>query len=221
MRRFYHLLIISTIMTAFTAASFTPVYASSKGRKNTAIALTAATVYSVLQKNDRHALIAGLGTAQAWKSYEDARKRESKQRAYSSSRNYRYSTPSGYGSQGYRRSTKTYRYTGTQSRQRAQYRPVRKASSSTSSSKHVAQMKAQISQLKAQNAALTNKMQLQKLQAENAAMKAELAQQKVLVAEARTNTTASKAQMGIISIIAIAALSIAAFGILPGRWKKN
>jgi hypothetical protein len=61
-------------------------YASSKGRKNTAIALGAIAVHQLLTGKTTNGLIAGAGAAYAYKRYEDARKDEKRRDRY-----YRYS----------------------------------------------------------------------------------------------------------------------------------
>lgn len=53
--------------------------ASSKGRRNTAIAAGAATVYGLLKGNKTIAIVGGLGTAYAYKRYRDAKKSERRQ----------------------------------------------------------------------------------------------------------------------------------------------
>ncbi|GEM_PF-5581229 len=76
------------MLAVFSFSAVAPAFASTAGRKNTALILTAATAYSVLRKNDRAALIGALATAQSWKSYEDSRKRDNKWKSqwYRSSR---------------------------------------------------------------------------------------------------------------------------------------
>jgi hypothetical protein len=58
-------------------------YASSKGRKNTAIALGAIAVHQLLTGKTTNGLIAGAGAAYAYKRYEDARKDEKRRDRYS------------------------------------------------------------------------------------------------------------------------------------------
>ena len=61
--------------------------ASSKGRRNTAIALGALTLHQALKGKTTNALVLGAGTAYAYKRYRDNRKDEQrKERA----RNYSY-----------------------------------------------------------------------------------------------------------------------------------
>lgn len=222
MRNLYKTLIVTAILSIISVTSLLPAHAGAEGRKNTAIVLTAATVYGVLTKNDREALVAGLGSAQAWKNYEDARKRESKQKTYARNAG-NYSRPATYG----RSSTKRYTYKASQPRIKStrsyavSKSPVRKASTTSTSSSQIKQLQAQVAQLKASNAALENKIKLQALQAENASIKAELAEQKTLIAQAKSNMAASKMQMGFVSLLAVVSLSIAAFGVIPRLWKKE
>lgn len=64
--------------------------ASSKGRRNTTYALGAATVYSLLKGKTTQGLIAGAGTAYAYKRYRDARKAEKRRAQWNSTRYNRY-----------------------------------------------------------------------------------------------------------------------------------
>lgn len=222
MRNYNKIIIVATILMALSPSLLLPAYAGAKGRKNTAMAMTAATVYSAITKKDRQALILGIGSAQAWKNYEDARKRESRQRTYRRS-SYNYSRPSSYGSTGSRRHA--YRSSRPQYRATRSYavynNSTRKMSAANTSASQIKQLQTQVAQLKASHTAIESKMKLQALQAENASIKAELAEQKTLIAEARSNSLVSKAGIGIFSLLAIAALSIAAFGIIPKRWQNN
>lgn len=66
--------------------------ASSKGRKNTTYALGAVAVYSLLKGKTTQGLIAGAGTAYAYKRYRDARKVENRRARYTRYNRYnRYS----------------------------------------------------------------------------------------------------------------------------------
>lgn len=53
-----------------------PTFAGSKGRKNTAIGLSAATAYELLKGQTKTGIVLGVGSAVAWKQYEVARNRE-------------------------------------------------------------------------------------------------------------------------------------------------
>ena len=68
----------TAVMTASTIAG--PVMhqaqASSKGRRNTAIAAGAVTAYGLLKGNKTVAIAGGLGTLYAYKRYRDAKKSE-------------------------------------------------------------------------------------------------------------------------------------------------
>ncbi len=57
--------------------------ASSKGRRNTAIALGAVTAYGLLKKKKTVAIVGGLGTLYAYKRYRDAKKAEQRGRTVS------------------------------------------------------------------------------------------------------------------------------------------
>ena len=71
------------MLTIFSMSAIVPTFASTAGRKNTAIGLTGATVYSALKgKNNTATVLLGLGAAQSWKSYEDSRKRDNKRKSY-------------------------------------------------------------------------------------------------------------------------------------------
>jgi hypothetical protein len=69
--------------------------ASSKGRLNTTYALGAATIYSLLQHKTTQGVILGLGTAYAYKRYNDAHRAERRRSRYYAARyygsRYRYS----------------------------------------------------------------------------------------------------------------------------------
>jgi len=96
------------ISTILTLSALLPSFASVEGRRNTALVLTAATVHQFLTKKNRNAIVLGLASAAAWKNYEDARKHQSKQRAYyyrTSHYRYGHSSPRGhaYGHYKYRR----------------------------------------------------------------------------------------------------------------------
>ena len=78
--------ILFALLTVFAATTFTPMaaVAGSTGRRNTAIALTAATVYTAAKHKDTQALVLGAGSVYAWKKYNDSRHREIRKRAYRS-----------------------------------------------------------------------------------------------------------------------------------------
>jgi hypothetical protein len=58
------------------------VFASSKGRSNTAIGLTAGAVYSIIRGKTLPALALGAGSVYAWHRYSQARKAENAHRYY-------------------------------------------------------------------------------------------------------------------------------------------
>lgn len=101
--------IVSTL-AILAISGLIPAYAGASGRKNAAIAMTAATVYSAFRRNKTAAAVFALGSAQAWKNYEDARKRESSWRNHQYNHNYNYSRRSGYGRYGnnYNRPNRAY-----------------------------------------------------------------------------------------------------------------
>jgi hypothetical protein len=74
--------------------------ASSKGRLNTTYALGAATIYSLLKGKTTQGVILGLGTAYAYKRYNDAHRAERRRYYYYPSRYY----GSRYRSRAYRHS---------------------------------------------------------------------------------------------------------------------
>lgn len=90
MKTTYRPIIVIAVMTVILASLVLPSFAGTEGRKNTALALTAATVYSAFQRNKLPAVVLGLGAAQAWKSYEDSRKRDSDRYCYRYDRRDRY-----------------------------------------------------------------------------------------------------------------------------------
>lgn len=81
MKRIPHLSMAGMLSGSLIAAvSLTlvagPSFAGSKGRKNTAIGMSAATVYELLKGQTKTGIVLGVGSAVAWKQYEVARQRE-------------------------------------------------------------------------------------------------------------------------------------------------
>lgn len=188
-------LILIGLLAVFTASAIAPAFAGSAGRKNTAIGLTAATAYSVLRKNDRAALLLGLGSAQAWKSYEDARKRESRQRSYS---------VAGY---------------------RTTYHPARRSYRSHPSNRsysaptHYAAATSPVHDLmKDQNAMLQHQAKINQLAAENKSLKDQIATQNTLIAGVQSDVAKSKIHTALVVGLALIAMGVMAIGRLP---KKN
>jgi hypothetical protein len=69
---------IATIsLAAFLGSTFAPIAAeaSTKGRKNTAIVLSAVTLQQLLTGKGKNALILGAGSWYAWKRYNDTKHR--------------------------------------------------------------------------------------------------------------------------------------------------
>jgi hypothetical protein len=81
--------------------------ASSKGRKNTTIALGAAAAYSLLKGKTTQGLVLGAGTAYAYKRYKDARDDERRRDRFYSTRYNRY--PGNYRNTGSNRYSRSYR----------------------------------------------------------------------------------------------------------------
>jgi hypothetical protein len=77
---------IFVILAALMLMGVIPAFAGAEGRKNSAMALTAATLYAALQKNKTPAVLLALGSAQAWKEYGDASKREQARSRYANNR---------------------------------------------------------------------------------------------------------------------------------------
>ncbi len=75
---------ILIILGLFVTTLFAPMaaFASSEGRRNTAIAVTAATLYSLIKGKDTQGLALGAGSYYAWKRYNDARQQEAKKQSY-------------------------------------------------------------------------------------------------------------------------------------------
>ncbi|MBI2843307.1 MAG: hypothetical protein HYX78_07885 [Armatimonadetes bacterium] len=75
---------IFAILGLFIVSVFTPyaAQAGSKGRRNTAIALTAASVYSLTKGKTGQGLVLGAGSYYAWHRYNKSRHAESKRRGY-------------------------------------------------------------------------------------------------------------------------------------------
>ena len=74
-------LLVATVVVVTGLAPVAGV-ASTKGRKNTALVLTGATVYSALKGHGKTALVLGAGSAYAWKRAADSRKQDKQKQAY-------------------------------------------------------------------------------------------------------------------------------------------
>ncbi len=84
------------LLGVFLTTIFTPIaaVASSKGRRNTAIALTAASLYTLAKGRRTAGLALAAGSTYAWKRYGDSRNAEVRHRSYR--RGYRTGYKSGY-----------------------------------------------------------------------------------------------------------------------------
>lgn len=72
-----------TLLAAFGSTVIAPMAAAStQGRRNTAIGLTAATILAAVKGESKAALVAGAGAAYAWKRTADAQKQASYRRGY-------------------------------------------------------------------------------------------------------------------------------------------
>ncbi|MBW3624225.1 MAG: hypothetical protein KY468_12535 [Armatimonadetes bacterium] len=71
-------------------------HAGSKGRKNTAIGLGAATIHQAVKGKTTNAVILGAGTAYAYKRYKDAKKEENRSRRASEVRSESYARTARY-----------------------------------------------------------------------------------------------------------------------------
>ncbi len=81
MKRRLTIFALLAVMVIGLFAAVVPASASSKGRRNTAWALTGAAAYELLRGKTTPGLVLGAGAAYAWKRSSDARKAE-KRRAY-------------------------------------------------------------------------------------------------------------------------------------------
>lgn len=79
------MLVFAALLTAVL-----PTFADTKGRQNTALALTAATIYAAFQKNKLPAIALAAGSALAWKNYGDSQKNDRRYRSYSHNRRQSY-----------------------------------------------------------------------------------------------------------------------------------
>ena len=68
--------LVALMLTTLGAAFVTPAEASSKGRRNTTIALGAVTAYGLLKKKKTVAIAGGVGTAVAYHRYRKSKKRD-------------------------------------------------------------------------------------------------------------------------------------------------
>ncbi len=72
-----------TLLTAFGSTALAPMaVASTQGKRNTAIGLTAATIYAAIKGKSKEALVLGAGSAYAWKRTADSQKRATYRRGY-------------------------------------------------------------------------------------------------------------------------------------------
>ena len=71
------------VLSAFTAI-MTPVasVASTAGKRNTAIGLTAGTIYTAIKGKKTAAIVLGAGAAYAWKRHADSRKSDAYNKGY-------------------------------------------------------------------------------------------------------------------------------------------
>jgi len=71
-------------LAVFVVTLFAPMaaIASVQGRRNTAIALTAAAVYSLAKRKTTQGLVLGAGAYYAWRRYNKGRQYEVRRRAY-------------------------------------------------------------------------------------------------------------------------------------------
>jgi hypothetical protein len=72
--------LVAMLATTLAAPQLPLAYAGSKGRRNTAIALGAVTVYSLLKGKKKAALIGAAATAYAYKRYSNEKRRERERR---------------------------------------------------------------------------------------------------------------------------------------------
>lgn len=96
MQKLTRIVTVIGISATLMASALLPGFAGATGRKNTALVLTAATVHQALHKKTGNAIVLGLASAQAWKNYEDARKRESRHHRHYTSYRYGHSRPHGH-----------------------------------------------------------------------------------------------------------------------------
>lgn len=72
-----------TLLTAFGSTVIAPMaIAGTTGKRNTAIGLTAATIYAAVKGKSKEALVLGAGSAYAWKRTADAQKQAAYRRGY-------------------------------------------------------------------------------------------------------------------------------------------
>lgn len=71
-------LIISVVTLAMVLALMvaSAASASTKGRRNTALALTAGAIYSAMRGNDEAAIALGVGSALAWQQHNESSRRD-------------------------------------------------------------------------------------------------------------------------------------------------
>lgn len=76
--------IASVVLSTFVVLTMAPAasFASVKGRRNTAIGLTAGALYSAIRGKTGAAVVLGGGAAYAWKRHNDERRQQAYQRNY-------------------------------------------------------------------------------------------------------------------------------------------
>jgi chromate transport protein ChrA len=70
------LLISSMVAVTLLVSSLMPVHASTKGRRNTTIALGAVTAYGLVKKKKKVAIVGAVGTAYAYSRYRKSKKND-------------------------------------------------------------------------------------------------------------------------------------------------
>jgi len=195
MHRFYRTLVLTMILAVLALSAIAPAFAGVEGRKNTAIVLTGATIYSFMTKNDRAAVVGALGSAAAWKNYDDARKKSSRQRSqayhpavHRTTRSY--SRPKSY----------------TASHSAGYARPA--SYTQSASTAQISELKNKLAKLETQNVELKRQTQISQLQAQNESLKQELDRQKTLVAGVKSDVAASRLHSWITAIIAVLAIGL-------------
>lgn len=80
------------LVTAFAAVTLAPtaVLASTTGRRNTAIGLTAGAIYSAVKGKKTAAIALGAGAAYAWKRHADSRVNAAYKKGYRAGKHHRH-----------------------------------------------------------------------------------------------------------------------------------
>lgn len=94
----FSIISIATLAILLMAMLVSAASASTKGRRNTALALTAGAIYSAMRGNDEAAIALGVGSALAWQQHNESSRRDAYWGDRRDRRGYSYYPRRTYGS---------------------------------------------------------------------------------------------------------------------------